>query len=117
MAEKPKMTDEQKAAALRVAQIKQAQGRGLKNSEITMLRAFERAQIRPPRPPVKATKIGEADTRTSPTTGKDTLQSSGGASNSSSGLEARIAALEQRLLGYVDQVIQTCDGTMTVLKK
>ena len=66
-------------ASLRVALAKQADGRGLKNSEISALRHFERAKVFPPAPRSEARRISEGDTRTEMDTGKDRLYSSNGA--------------------------------------
>jgi len=61
------------ADSLRNALRKREEGRGLKNSEITALRQFDRAEIFPSKPRPEPARISEADTRTTLTAGKDTL--------------------------------------------
>lgn len=56
---------------------KEREGRGLKNSEITLLQAFKRGQLEP-RAPVSHSGLRESDTRASMTAGRDTLQQTEG---------------------------------------
>ncbi len=97
------------ADALEIARRKQAQGRGLKNSEIALLRHAEKvdAQIvdrprsAPPAP------LSEGDTRTTLNAGKDTLAS---AKPGGPDLTARIAVLEALLSGLTRQTVTYCSG-------
>jgi len=61
------------ADSLRNALRKREEGRGLKNSEITALRQFDRAEIFSSKPRKEPARISESDTRTTLTAGKDTL--------------------------------------------
>lgn len=82
---------------LRTALAKKAQGRGLKNSEITALRHYEQALARPasvtreePPRPHSITRGEREDAQNQMKTHRDTLAKDGGGPD----LTARVAALE-----------------------
>lgn len=116
------LTDDQQSELTRI-QTKRREGRGIGASEAAFQRHAEKvkAQIMAPRPRSEATRISEADTRTTMLAGKDTLAASegGGASTASvAALEARIAALETYktvtldplLSGLSRQTVTYCSG-------
>lgn len=108
-------TEQEKA--LFIAQMKQAQGRGLKNSEIALLRHNEKLKVFPRSPRAASTVISEADTRTSLQSGKDSLASAAGRSaGTDAALTARVAALETLLAGLSRQTISYCSGGTTTSK-
>lgn len=82
------------ADSLRNALRKRKEGRGLKNSEITALRQFDRAEIFSSKPRKEPARISEADTRTTLTAGKDTLWQESQESSSSEGGYTEGAAVE-----------------------
>ena len=92
------------------AQMKQAQGRGLKNSELALLRHAEKVQVfkSKPRPPVPT--ISEGDTRTSLQAGRDSLASAAGRPTDLTALTARVVALEALLAGLTQQTVTYCSG-------
>lgn len=103
--------------ALENARKKQAQGRGLKNSEIALLRHAEKvdAQIAKPARRPAASTLSEGDTRTALQAGKDKL-SSAGTSNAPdltaalAALTARVASLESLTTGLTRQTVTYCSG-------
>lgn len=114
-------TEQEKA--LFIAQMKQAQGRGLKNSEITLLRHNEKLKVFPRSPRATSTVVSEADTRTSLQSGKDSLASAAGRAGTDAALTARVTALEARvtaletlLAGLSRQTITYCSGGSSTSK-
>lgn len=108
------LTDDQQSELTRI-QTKRREGRGIGASEAAFQRHAEKvkAQIMAPRPRSEATRISEADTRTTMLAGKDTLAASegGGASTASvAALGARIAVLESLLSGLTRQTVTYCSG-------
>jgi hypothetical protein len=98
----------EKENALLTAQMKRAQGRGLKNSEIALLRHNEKVKVFERSPRTQSTVMSEADTRTSLQSGRDSLASVARATDSS--LAARVATLETLLAGLSRQTITYCSG-------
>jgi len=95
------------------AQMKQAQGRGLKNSELALLRHAEKVQVFKSKPRANAPTISEADTRTSLQAGRDALTSAAGRPTDLTdltALTARVAVLEDLLAGLSRQTITYCSG-------
>jgi hypothetical protein len=118
------LTDDQESELARI-RAKRKEGRGIGASEAAFQRHAEKvaSQIVKPRPRSEATRISEADTRTTMLAGKDTLAAAagggGGASTAAlAALEARIAALETYnsgtliplVTGLTRQTVTYCSG-------
>ena len=88
------MTTPPDSMVLATAQAKAAQGRGLKNSEISALKAFARIQIMPPSQRPKPNQITVYDTSSNMLAGKDTLSAQAGNGGATAGdvLAALIAS-------------------------
>ncbi len=110
------MTTPPDPMVLATAQAKAAQGRGLKNSEISALKAFARIQIMPPSQRPKPNQITVYDTSSNMLAGKDTLSAQAGVGGGAdiAALEARVAALEALLAGFVERDLEVCDGGVSV---
>lgn|SRR5574343_419246 len=102
------------ADALENARRKQEQGRGLKNSEIALLRHAEKVDAQIVRSPTKPAPVqtSEGDTRTTLNAGKDRLASA----PTGGDLTARVAALEALLSGLTRQTVTYCSGGSSTTK-
>ena len=88
---------------------KQSQGRGLKNSELSAIRAMDKIQVAPLMRPAQRERVGQADPAANMLAGRDTLARP----EAGSDLTARVIALEALLAGFDRRSISVCDGGVT----
>jgi len=86
---------------LALARMKQAQGRGLKNSELTLLRHADNLRVFDSQRSQPPPTTSEGDTRTAMQAGKDTLASARGID---SALTARVGAVETTTATHTGQI-------------
>jgi len=86
---------------LALARMKQAQGRGLKNSELTLLRHADNLRVFDSQRSQPPPTTSEGDTRTAMQAGKDTLASARGID---SALTARVGAVETTTTTHTGQI-------------
>ena len=81
--------------------MKRAQGRGLKNSEITLLSHADNLRVFDRQPSPTPSTTSEGDTRTTMQAGKDTLAAARGID---AALTARVAAVETTTTTHTSQI-------------
>ena len=86
---------------LALARMKRAQGRGLKNSEITLLSHADNLRVFDRQPSPTPSTTSEGDTRTTMQAGKDTLAAARGID---AALTARVTAVETTTATHTGQI-------------